>query len=293
MGGHIKKTYFIRSLVFRTSAKLLFICSYLYQRFVKEGCTYRAAALAYTTLLSLVPLMIISFSILSLIPHFVEMGHKIQQFILANFVAASANVIAQHLTIFMQNVRHLSITTLAFLAGTALLLMYNINRAFNAIWHTEPHFHFTISFLLYSLVLLASPILIGAVMLLGTVLVRLPWIASIIQMPYVAEPLFFLLPYVLIFLVFTTLNWLLPACTVRVWHALLGGGITTVLFELARYGFTVYLTHFPTYRLVYGALATVPVFLVWLYVSWTIILLGVVVTKVVAEGIPEFCSKDE
>ena len=263
------------------------VIAYFYHRFVGDGLTTRAAALAYTTLLSLVPLMIIGFSILSLFPRFESLGQEIQKFILSNFVAASANVIASHLDLFLKNIGQLSIFNLIFLAIIAILMMYNINRAFNAVWHAEHHFRFTISFLVYSLVLLASPLVLGGVLVLGTFLIKIPFINNIIATPYVYKPVFFLLPYVLTFLTFTVFNWVLPSCKVRLSHAAAGGLFSMVLFELAKYGFTVYLTNFSTYRLLYGALATIPLFLIWLYASWTIILLGTLMTNVIAKGISD------
>lgn len=253
------------------------IAVYFRQRFSEDGCSYRSASLAYTTLLAIVPLGIISFGILSLFPYFKGVGKQIEQFVLANFVAESAAAVTKQFTFFMSNVHRLSVINVLFLAIVALMLMYNINRAFNAIWHAEKHFHFTLSFIVYSLVLLFSPIIVASFALLE------PFIA---QIPYIAAPLFFLIPPVLIFSIFTVMNWVLPSCRVRLLHAAIGGFISTVLFELAKYGFKVYLTHFPTYRLVYGALAAIPIFLIWLYVSWLTILLGALVANIMATGIP-------
>lgn len=267
--------------------KTPFSVVYLYRRFVADGLTTRAASLAYATLLSLVPLMIIGFSVLSLVPRFKGIGEGIQKFIVANLVATSADVITKHLDVFLLNVSRLSVPNLIFLAIIAILMMYNINHAFNAIWHTQHRFRFTLSFLIYFVVLLAAPIILGGVIVLGTFLVQVPFIGDIVKTPYVHKPLFFLLPYVLIFITFTIFNWALPSYRVRLLHAAMGGFLSMLLFQLAKYGFTVYLTYFPTYRLLYGALASIPLFLVWLYVSWTIILLGALVTNVVTMGLPQ------
>ena len=73
---------------------------------------------------------------------------------------------------------------------------------------------------------------------------------------------------------------------------MIGGAISTVLFQLVKYGFGVYLTHMSTYRILYGALATIPLFLIWLYFSWTIILLGALITNIIATGVPEVAYKE-
>jgi len=266
---------------------MAFVVVYFYRRFVDDGLTTRAASLAYTTLLSLVPVMIVGFSVLSLFPRFHGIGQEIQEFIVSNFVAQSADIITKYLNSFLENVTRLSVMNIIFLAVVAVLMMYNINRAYNAIWHTEHRFRFTASFVIYFVVLLVSPVVLGGFIVLGAFLTHLPFIQGILKTPYIHKPLFFILPYVLIFITFTVFNWVLPSCKVRLLHAAIGGLLSMLLFQLAKYGFTVYLNHFPTYRLLYGALATIPIFLIGLYVSWTIILLGTLVTNVLAQGMPK------
>ncbi|AML48521.1 YihY family inner membrane protein [Coxiella burnetii] len=273
--------------IYRFFKRSAFTLAYIYRSFHEEGCAYRATALAYTTLLALVPLTIVAFTLLSFVPAFQGVGVRLQNLIWENFVPTSAGMVAAYLSQLTQNVTGLSIINIFFLGIVALLLMYNINRAFVAIWHTEHHFRLSLHFLIYFMVLLLSPFLLGAVMLLGTFLVQSPLVTDLIGWPYLGKGLLFVLPYVLIFITFTLFNWVLPSAKVKLSHAVIGGLVTTVLFELAKFAFTVYLKFFPTYRVIYGALSVIPIFLVWLYVSWTIILLGAVVSNVIACGIPE------
>lgn len=259
---------------------------YLYHAFVYDGLSFRAAALAYTTLLGVVPLMIIGFTILSFFPAFQGVGVRIQELVLHNFTTTSAPVVVKYLDNFAQHITLLSIKNIIFLIFIALLMIFEINRAFNAIWRAERHFHFSLSFLVYFIVLMLSPLFLGGVMVLGTFFVKMPFIVHIIEKSYVQRPLFFLLPYVLIFLLFTVFNWVLPSCRVKLVAAAVGGLVTTILFEFAKFLFTWYLRRFPTYQLIYGALASVPIFLAWLYVSWTVILLGAIISRVTAHGIP-------
>jgi membrane protein len=266
--------------------KLGNLLRYISHVFIYDGLSFRAAALAYTTLLGLVPLMIIGFTMLSFFPVFHGVGIRIQELVLQNFTTTSAPVIVKYLDDFAQHVSFLSIRNIFFLILIALLMIFEINRAFNSVWHAERHFHFSLSFLTYFIVLVLSPILLGGVMVLGTFFIKIPFVTHIIQKSYVQRPLFFLLPYVLIFLLFTLFNWVLPSCRVKLFAAAVGGLVTTILFELAKFLFTWYLRNFPTYQLIYGALATIPIFLVWLYVSWTVILLGAIISYITARGIP-------
>lgn len=255
---------------------------YFYQRFLDDGISYRAASLAYTTLLAIVPLMIVVFTVLSAFPFFTGVAEKIQQIVLNNFVAGSAQVISKQLNDFLTHVGKLSWLNLSFLFVVGVLMMYNIQCAFDAIWRSERHFRWSLSFLVYFLVLLLSPLVLGALVVLGVFVSKLPWVENFITVSYIHKPLLSVFPFVLIFATFTMINWALPSCKVRIAHAIFGGVMTTVLFELAKCGFAIYLAHFHTYRILYGTLATIPIFLVWLYVSWTIILFGALVTHYIA-----------
>jgi membrane protein len=252
-----------------------------------EGFTYRAAALAYTTLLAIVPIMIISFSILSFFPAFSGFADVIQQFILHNFVAESASVISSHLKYFMSNVHRLTDYNIIFLVILNFLMLYNIIVAFNAVWKAKPKLSWSLQFLIYFVFLLAAPLFLGGVLVLASFLYKIKYIEHLIRSEALRKPFFILLPHIVTLITFTLFNWVLPFCRVRFIHALLGGFITTVIFELAKSGFAYYISHYSTYRLLYGTLSILPLFLVWLYVSWLIILLGAIVTNLVADGIPK------
>ena len=237
----------------------------LFIRFNDEGYSSLAASLAYSTLLSLVPLMLISFYILSFFPTFKGTGLLLQDFILKNFVAASASVISNHLMQFLQQLQILTLTNLLAFAFVSVLLIYNMVHAFNRVWKVRMRYYYGLSFVMYSLVLLLTPIFFGSLMLLSSYLQ---------ESALIREPLLLILPYLSAFITFTFLNWVLPSTSVKLRYAALAGLVTTILFELARYLFSLYLSMVPTYQIIYGALATIPIFLVWLYVTWSIILFG-------------------
>lgn len=259
------------------------IITYTFRRYWKEGFAYRASALAYTSLLSIVPLAIISLGVLSIFPIFSGVGEKLQHWILENFVANSVPTISQYLTNFARHVRLLSMTNIAFLVVVAVSMMSTISQTFNAIWQVKRGFNNGLSLLIYLLVVLLSPLCLGGAMVLGSVFIKLPLISTFIGLSVVHQPLFLLLPFVLTFLTFTVFNGMLPACRVKLRYAAIGGLVSTVLFEMAKYIFAFYLVHFETDELLYGALATIPIFLLWLYCSWTIILIGGLVSKAASE----------
>jgi len=249
----------------------------LYRHFLDASCTSKAANLAYTTLLTIVPCMLVVFYILSFFPQLQYTGKQIEGFILNHFVASSAHVIEIELQTFLKYSIALSWFNITSLGFFALLLIYNIVVAVNDIWQVTLRWSFALSSLLYLIILLISPIIFGVLLLLSSYLSSLPLLSHIIQIDVMRKPMISLFPFLIEWIVFSVFNWLIPSCRVRMGYACLSGLITTILFELAKFGFIQYLYFFPTYRLIYGALATIPIFLVWIYLSWILILLGTLI----------------
>lgn len=272
----------------RARAKRLWVnLYYIVHSLFHGGLINRAGALAYTTVLAIVPFMLAIVTVLSYFPVFKGVGDQIQQLILTNFVAESARTLSTHLTQFMHNVRHLSTANLYLLIALDVLMLYNIHEAFNDIWHVKPKWHLSLSFLIYIVVLMLSPCLLGGILVIGGALYKIPAIKALLLTPLLNKPLLRATPFLINFITFTLINWILPSCRVRLRFALLGGLLTTILFELSKNLFAFYLEHFHTYRQLYGALATLPVFLIWLYVSWLIILVGALITHLIAVGLPK------
>lgn len=249
----------------------------LFYRFNDEGYSSLAASLAYSTLLSIVPLMLVSIYILSFFPAFQGTGDNLQKFILGNFVATSANVIAVHLNQFLRTLQILSLTNLLAFGFVSILLIYNMVHSFNRVWQVRMRYYYGLSFLMYLFVLLITPILFGALMLIASYISSLPLLTGKSGWVFLRKPMLVLLPYIAGFVTFTFLNWVLPSARVKFRYAAIAGFITTFLFEMAKYLFSFYLSFVPTYQIIYGALATIPIFLVWLYVTWTIILFGALI----------------
>lgn len=253
----------------------------IFKQFVEDGCPTRAAALAFTSLLSLVPLMTVSFTIMTAFPMFRSVGEQIQDFIFQNFVAASAQTIQINLVKFSQQAVNLSVPGLLFLIITALLMVFTMEQAFNAIWRVKRSRTGLNAFVMYWAVLTFLPILIGVGFVLTSYFFSLPLISETARSLRLHEFYYKYFPYILTFVAFTMLYITLPNCKVQIPHAALGGLIATFLFEVTKYGFGLFVVNFPTYELLYGTLAAIPIFLVWVYLSWIIILFGAMVTYIV------------
>ncbi len=233
----------------------------LFQRFYYENnCLSRAASLAYTSLLSLVPLAAVSLSIFTLFPTYKNLSVRIQDFIFSNFIPSSGKVIQDYFQTFVGHTTNVSIIGSLFLLITAVLMIFNMEVAFNAIWNVQQHRKKIYGFLLYWAVLFLSPILLSAILII---------------MPYLHLISSFL-PLIASIIIFSFLYITLPNCHVPLYAGLLAGTLAGALFEFAKKGFALYLFYFPTYNLYYGAVAIIPIFLTWLYVVWLIILFGAV-----------------
>lgn len=255
-------------------------CAGVVTEFDKSSCATRAASLAYTTLLSLVPLMSVGLAIISAFPVYQKYGKQIQDFIFSNFVAGSADIVQQQLSSFTAQAAQLSATGMLFLLLTAVLMIFTMENTFNIIWHVKERRHGVTAFLMYWAVLTLMPILIGAGFAVSSYFLTMPLFTETPEL--IKRPLLQSFPYILTWAAFCFIYVALPNKKIYFRHAIVGSFVAMTFFELAKYGFGLYILHFPTYQLIYGALASVPIFLVWVYVSWMIILFGAIISYVLS-----------
>jgi membrane protein len=247
---------------------------FVLSRFRRDHCSQVAASLTFTTLLALVPLVTIVLNIVGKFPAFAGLIAKVRDFITANLLPqSSAKLIGVYMQQFSDNASRLTLLGGFFLAVTAIMLLYTIDRTFNRVWRVSRPRPLLRRALGYLSVLLVWPLFIGFSLTLTSYLLSFSLDATK-SMPVVKLFLLGLLPLLLTTLAFSWLYFKIPNRAVRFSHALIGGTIAALLFELMKRGFATYVTNFPTYKLIYGAFASLPVFLLWLYLSWVVILLG-------------------
>lgn len=265
--------YFFTELKNKVTTKLLEAMRFVIfvsEHFIKDDCTYRASALAFTSLLAVVPLMSVGLSLLSSFPVFQNLSGPIQDFIFENFVPATGKIIQDYLQQFSAQVSKLSIWGVVFLFVTALLVMVTIEKAMNRIWKTHTSRKGVSAFLLYWAILSLAPVLLGLSLVASSYILSFPLLRG-----YHPPLIFFSsIPFLLSLVGFTFLYVVVPNCPVKIIHGLWGGLVAAVLFESAKQAFAYYLTRYNTYQLLYGAFATVPIFFVWVYWVWVITLLG-------------------
>jgi membrane protein len=253
------------------------------QRFREDRCTRVAGALSFTTLLALVPLTAVMFAIFSRFQIFESWMTMAQEFIYHNFVPAAGETVSGYLQKFAANAGKLTIWGLLFLLLTSLMLMATIERVFNDIWHV-PHTRKRLHrFLSYGALLVLGPMLIGITLSSTSYLVSLPLFSRDAPLGGLKVFLLAAAPVIFEWLAFWTLYVVVPNYRVRRRHGLIGSLFATVSFEIAKRGFAFFVTHFANYKAIYGAIAALPVFLIWIYLSWTIILAGAVMTATLPE----------
>lgn len=251
---------------------------YLGRQFVSNQGILNAAALTYTTLFAVVPLMTVSYAMLAAVPSFQGVGQELQGWVFDNFVPATGAVVQDYLNDFSSQARKLTAVGVVLLAITSIMMMKNIEAAFNRIWRVSEPRKGLSSFLLYWAILSLGPILIGLGLVLTSYIASLPFISSATEVVGKAR-LISLLPLLLSAMAFTLLYVAVPNCRVPFKSAVIGGVVIALLFETAKRSFTAFVTQFPSYELIYGAFAAVPLFLLWIFISWIIILMGAELTR--------------
>ncbi|OOE38740.1 hypothetical protein BZG00_13010 [Salinivibrio kushneri] len=262
---------------------LMAMLAHLWRRMGEDRLTVSAGHMAYVTLLSLVPLVTVVLSAFSSFPGFSEVGDTLQQFVINNFVPAAGEVVARYLNEFVANAGKMTAVGVSFLFVVAIMLISAIDKSLNHTFKIQTKRPTMIAFSIYWMVLTLGPILIGTSIALSSYLTSLSLLQS-----GIANDLFTtllrILPFILTTLTFMGLYTLVPNTRVRLRHAFVGAAVASILFELSKKVFALYVTHFPSYQLIYGALAVIPILFVWVYFSWCIVLFGAQVTATLRES---------
>ena len=259
--------------LFRAKSFVLFMV-YCLKRFAGNRGPYTAAALSYSTLLALVPLLTVGFAVLSAFGSFQSMKEDLQSKLFAFMLPDAALTVSDYLSHFVTNASQMTGAGIIGLTFTAVLLLNTIYAAFNAIWKASEPRPFWLRMLVFWTLLTLGPLLIGASISLSTYIFAQVQLSGIQDYEGPSQLLARAVTFALSTLGFTLLFLVVPNRSVRPKHALMGAMFAALVFEFLKRGFGLFFTTFVSYEAIYGALAVVPVFLVWMYLSWTVLLLG-------------------
>ena len=246
---------------------------YLLRRFHEDRILYYSGYLSYVTLLSMVPLLAVIFSLLSIFPFFEKLKEEVEEFVFRNFVPELGDVLQEQILSFVDNATRMTPFGLIVLLVVALLLLSSIDHTLNQIWRVGKNRGIILSYSIYIVVLISSPVLLGTGLAANSYLVSLGGIEEgsdfsaikliLSSMHFLGSFLFFLLLYIVV-----------PHTKVHFWSAVFGALIATLLFELSKSVFALYFINFPVYQAIYGALAVIPLLFVWVFISWVVVLVG-------------------
>ncbi|MGD8383886.1 MAG: YihY family inner membrane protein [Lysobacterales bacterium] len=254
---------------FNSVPRIRQLAAHVWQHFREDRLFDEAASMSYTSLLSMVPLLAVVFGVASAFPVFEQWSDRLRAFVLSNFVPASGEQVQAYLASFLDSVGGLTLPGTLLLIVTALLLMVRIERAFNQIWRVPSARSFRNRVAMYWAVLTLGPLALGAAAALGAQ----PLFETLARGAGGSGPWRLLGVFVLSWLAFTLVFLLVPNRRVQFSHAAVGGLLSAFLFSLAKKGFVVFVSK-ASFNVIYGTLATIPIFLFWLYVVWVVVLLG-------------------
>jgi membrane protein len=270
---------FMRKLINKIPGLYLFqFLGLIAARFRQDRCVDMASSLTFTTLLSLVPLITIMLIFFSAFPQFAEFSEHAKNIVLQNMLPETGGkIISRYMEQFADNAAKLTTLGIVLLAITSMLLIYSIDNAFNTIWRVSRQRTVIQRVLVYWAVLTLSPLLMGASLSMTSWLISMS-VGKMSALSPLALGVLKVMPVVFAALAFAFLFRVVPNRYVPLQHAVIGGVVSAVAFEAMSRAFALYITNFPTYKLVYGAFASIPIFLLWVYLSWLTVLLGAVLT---------------
>lgn len=251
-----------------------------WQRFNDNKLTQAAGSLTYSTMLAIVPLIMVMFSVFSAFPVFHEFTNALKDFIFTNFAPSAGDTVGLYIDEFVDNTKKMSAIGIISLILVALMLINAIDRTLNGIWQGTNSRPIFTSFAIYWLILTFGPILIATSIAVSSYIARLFETQAGLSF---GQQLLGLVPFLLTWFIFTLIYTVVPNKKVSIKHSAAGALVAAIFFTLGKQAFAWYIITFPSYQLIYGAMATLPIMLLWVQLSWTVVLIGAQLAAVLAE----------
>lgn len=246
---------------------------FVWQRFIDDKCFETAGALSYTTLVSLVPLIVASLAIFAAFPAFADARGLLIDFVFKSFVPAAGVRVQEYLDGFADNASKLTGISVLVMFFSALSMMVSIEDRMNRIWRVQRQRGWISRLLLYWAALTLGPVLVVGGIALASFATALPLLNDAASTLNLKERLVGVLPFIVTFLTLMLIYMVVPNRRVYWRNAAIGAFLGAILFEIARWGFARFIHHAHTYQQIYGAIAALPIFLLWIYLSWVIVIL--------------------
>ncbi|MDQ7010815.1 MAG: YihY family inner membrane protein [Mariprofundaceae bacterium] len=243
-------------------------------RFLDDHCIERASALAFALLLAIIPLVALGFSVFTSFQAFNTTLELVRDTLLQFLLPTSREIVQGYLSTIAGKAAALSIFGIIGLLLTATALLNTMEESFNHIWRISRTRPLLSKFITFWATLTLAPLLIGASITITSYFTALPIIQDVAEGASAIGRIPFLIPWLMSSLALAGMYYILPNTHVPFRFALVGGLVAGALFELSKLGFAFYVTDLANYERVYGALGTLPIFLIWLYLIWVVVLIG-------------------
>ncbi|OIO69838.1 MAG: hypothetical protein AUJ57_08805 [Zetaproteobacteria bacterium CG1_02_53_45] len=260
--------------LYRHATHLLRFAYRVVERFIADKCIQRASALAYASLLAIVPIVALGFSVFTSFQAFDAMAGNITDSLLNYLLPTSQKAVQDYLGTIADKTTAMSVFGVIGLLFTATALLNTIEEAFNDIWRITRARAWLSKFITFWATLTLAPILIGASISITSHFTAMPVIKEVAEgASYISEAPF-LVPWLMSSLAMAVMYSVLPNTSVPFRYSAVGGLVAGALFEWTKSGFAFYVTEVANYEHLYGALSTLPIFLIWIYLIWVVVLLG-------------------
>ena len=246
---------------------------FLWRRFLDDKCFETAGALSYTTLVSLVPLTVAVLTMFAAFPMFKEERNTLINFVFNNFVPAAGETVQNTLLEFASNARKLTGISILVMLFSAVSMMISIEDRLNRIWQVPNHRPWGPRLLLYWAALTLGPVLVVGGIAVTSYVAAVPMLRNAGEQLGIGQELLKALPLLVTFFTLWLMYTTIPNRRVSKRHTAIGAALGAVLFEIARWVFTNYVQSAHNYQEIYGALAIIPLLLLWIYLSWVIVIL--------------------
>ncbi len=241
----------------------------LWRQFFEDHCPVTAAALTYQTLFAIVPLLTLMYTVFSMFEAFSDLGVVVEEFVFSNVVPENIAMVQGYLRSFSDQARQLSLPSVIVLAATAALMLATIEKTLNEIWGVREPRHGLQRLWVYWAVLTLGPLLVGCGLAVSTYVFSMPLISDVTG----STGLLSVVPFILGAAFLTLIYLAVPNCNVPVKYAAIGGTLAAVIFESAKYLFASLVAR-TDIAVIYGTFAAAPLLLMWIYLCWTILLIG-------------------
>ena len=247
------------------------LCDYFISRVKRDELFLEAAALSFTTILALIPALTVVVSIFTMVPAFEPLREQLLNFAGQNFMPVFTEAVNEYIGKFVSHAGSMTVTGSIMLIVVSLLLVRAVDKTINRIWRGGRR-RAAMTVAIYWTMLTMGPLVAAALMWLTSRIITLTLFE--VDLNFAQQSLYFVMPVVIEWGMVTVLFMAVPIAPVKLRDALLGALLVTFLFEAAKRIFAAFILNFSDYQAIYGALAALPVLMIWININWFIVLLG-------------------